>query len=101
MVESPGRITLWGIEIFVAAAEEKSISSTAKRLSASPSAISQQLTNLEEYKSDIKEEFEVVNEGIPDMKKIIQSKMFQHVDDIHGLNPNYLRITEAERNLSN
>ena len=47
MVESPGRITLWGIEIFVAAAEEKSISSTAKRLSASPSAISQQLTNLE------------------------------------------------------
>ena len=61
----------------------------------------EQLTNLEEYKSDIKEEFEVVNEGIPDMKKIIQSKMFQHVDDIHGLNPNYLRITEAERNLSN
>ena len=32
----------------------------------------EQLTNLEEYKSDIKEEFEVVNEGIPDMKKIIQ-----------------------------
>jgi len=61
----------------------------------------EQLTNLEEYKSDIKEEFEVVNEGIPDMKKIIQSKMFQHVEDIHGLNPNYLRITEAERNLSN
>ena len=47
MVESPGRITLWGIEIFVAAAEESSISAAAKRLSASPSAISQQISNLE------------------------------------------------------
>lgn len=47
MVESPGRITLWGIEIFVAAAEENSISAAAKRLSASPSAISQQISNLE------------------------------------------------------
>ena len=47
MVESPGRITLWGIEIFVAAAEESSISAAAKRLSASPSAVSQQITNLE------------------------------------------------------
>ena len=47
MVESPGRITLWGIEIFVAAAEESSISAAANRLSASPSAISQQISNLE------------------------------------------------------
>ena len=47
MVESPGRITLWGIEIFVAAAEENSISAAAQRLSASPSAVSQQITNLE------------------------------------------------------
>ena len=47
MVDSPGRITLWGIEVFVATAEEASISAAARRLDASPSAISQQLTNLE------------------------------------------------------
>ena len=29
MVESPGRITLWGIEVFVATAEEGSISALA------------------------------------------------------------------------
>ncbi|MDP5348271.1 MAG: LysR family transcriptional regulator, partial [Paracoccaceae bacterium] len=32
MVDSPGRITLWGIEVFVATAEEGSISSAARRL---------------------------------------------------------------------
>ena len=47
MVDSPGKITLWGIEVFVAAADERSISAAAKRLGASPSAVSQQLTNLE------------------------------------------------------
>lgn len=59
----------------------------------------EQLTNLEDYKASVKGEFRVISEGLPDMKKIIQSKMFHHVEDIHGLNPNYLRITEAERNL--
>ena len=43
-----GRITLWGIEVFVAIAEEASISAAARRLGASPSAVSQQLTNLEQ-----------------------------------------------------
>ena len=47
MVERPGRITLWGIEVFMAAADERSISAAARRLGASPSAVSQQLTNLE------------------------------------------------------
>lgn len=47
MAESPGRITLWGIEVFMAAADERSISAAARRLGASPSAVSQQLTNLE------------------------------------------------------
>ncbi|MEO0750750.1 MAG: LysR family transcriptional regulator [Pseudomonadota bacterium] len=47
MVDSPGRITLWGIEVFMATADERSISAAAKRLGASPSAVSQQLTNLE------------------------------------------------------
>ena len=47
MVETPGKITLWQVEIFVAAAEEPSITAAARRLSASPSAVSQQLSNLE------------------------------------------------------
>ncbi|OWU82345.1 LysR family transcriptional regulator [Oceanicola sp. 22II-s10i] len=47
MAEGAGRITLWGIEVFVATAEERSISAAARRLGASPSAVSQQLTNLE------------------------------------------------------
>lgn len=47
MGDGPGRITLWGVEVFVATAEEGSISAAARRLGASPSAISQQLTNLE------------------------------------------------------
>ena len=47
MVDSPGKITRWGVEVFVATAEEGSISAAARRLGASPSAVSQQLTNLE------------------------------------------------------
>ncbi len=47
MADNTGRVTLWGIEIFAATAEERSISAAARRLGASPSAVSQQLTNLE------------------------------------------------------
>lgn len=47
MVEATGRITLWGIEVFLATADEGSISAAARRLGASPSGVSQQLTNLE------------------------------------------------------
>lgn len=47
MVDTPGRVTLWGIEVFLAAAEEHSISAAAKRLGASASAVSQQISNLE------------------------------------------------------
>lgn len=47
MAETSGRITLWGIEVFLAAAEELSISAAARRIAVSPSAVSQQLTNLE------------------------------------------------------
>ena len=47
MPETEGRVTLWGIEVFVAAAEEGSISAAARRLGVSPSAVSQQLTALE------------------------------------------------------
>lgn len=47
MAEPEGRVTLWGIEVFVAAAEEGSISAAARRLGVSPSAVSQQLSGLE------------------------------------------------------
>ena len=47
MVETAGRITLWGIEVFTATADELSISAAARRLGASPSSVSQQLSNLE------------------------------------------------------
>ena len=47
MADPSGRITLWGIEVFVAIAEETSITAAARRLGASASAVSQQLTNLE------------------------------------------------------
>jgi DNA-binding transcriptional LysR family regulator len=42
-----GRITLWGIEVFVATAEEESISAAARRLGTSAATVSQQLSNLE------------------------------------------------------
>jgi DNA-binding transcriptional LysR family regulator len=47
MAETQGRVTLWGIEVFLAAAEEGAISAAARRLGASPSAVSQQLSGLE------------------------------------------------------
>ena len=47
MGDTSGRITLWGVEVFLATAEEKSISAAARRLGASPSAVSQQISGLE------------------------------------------------------
>ena len=45
--EASGRITLWEIEVFVVTAEDGSISAAARRLGASASSVSQQLSNLE------------------------------------------------------
>ena len=42
------RLTLRNVEIFIAAVEEGSVAAAAKRLSTSPSSISQHLSNLEE-----------------------------------------------------
>lgn len=47
MPDVPGRVTLWGIEVFLAVADERAISAAGRRLGVSPSAISQQLTGLE------------------------------------------------------
>lgn len=61
----------------------------------------EELTNLEEYKYNLQEPFTVVSFGKPNINKIIESSLLHDVDDIHRLNPNYLRRTEAERNLNN
>lgn len=47
MTASSGRITLWGVEVFVATAQEESITAAARRLGTSAATVSQQLTNLE------------------------------------------------------
>ena len=47
MPDSPGRITLWAIETFLAAAEEGTVQGAARRLGASASAVSQQISALE------------------------------------------------------
>lgn len=47
MAEPSGRVTLWGVEVFLAVAEERAISAAARRLGVSASAISQQLSSLE------------------------------------------------------
>lgn len=47
MTEAQGRVTLWGVEVYLAVAEEGSISAAARRLAVSPSAISQQLAGIE------------------------------------------------------
>lgn len=47
MSEGGGRVTLWGIEVFLATLEEGALSAAAQRLGASASGVSQQLAGLE------------------------------------------------------
>ena len=58
----------------------------------------EELTNLEEYIESYTNELEVVSKGKPNIVKIINSELLVLCKDIHSLAPNYLRITEAERN---
>ncbi len=59
------------------------------------------LDNVEEYKSRIETDYLVVEEGKPQIKKILNTNLLRKIEIIHSLTPNYLRITEAERNLIN
>ncbi|MCK5732157.1 MAG: hypothetical protein KAH13_04000, partial [Tenericutes bacterium] len=52
--------------------------------------------NIEDYRQ--KHNFVFISEGKPDVIKILNSNLLEEVDNIHDLKPNYLRITEAERN---
>ncbi len=56
------------------------------------------LENIEEYKKQHQFKFDFVAEGAPDVMKILRSDLLRDISDIHELKPNYLRITEAERN---
>lgn len=47
MGTAQGRLTLWGVEIYLAVAEEGSVSAAARRLGVSVSAVSQQLSGIE------------------------------------------------------
>ncbi len=56
------------------------------------------LMNLDQFRIETKQPCIEISEGKPDILKIIKSKLYQVVSDVHGLTPNYLQITEAERN---
>ncbi len=56
------------------------------------------LDNIEEYRSVLPDDTNVVAEGRPDIGRIIRSKLVEDVEDVLAMVPNYLQITEAERN---
>ena len=57
------------------------------------------LENIDDYKNRLECDYYVVEEGRPCVRKLLNSKLLKKVEDIHSLTPNYLRVTEAERNL--
>jgi tRNA threonylcarbamoyladenosine biosynthesis protein TsaB len=59
------------------------------------------LDNIENHQNNINFDFDVIEDGKPQIEKILNSNLMVKVEDIHNLTPNYLRITEAERNLRN
>lgn len=57
------------------------------------------LENIQQFKNTIKEVYEVIEEGMPQIEKIINGDLLHLEEDIHALVPNYLQVTEAERAL--
>lgn len=57
-----------------------------------------QLTNTDAFIANLNEIHDYVTEGMPKIEKLINSHLIYQVDDVHALVPNYLQITEAERN---
>ncbi len=58
------------------------------------------LENIELFLNQLSFEYDFITEGKPNINKILASDLLTEVKDIHKLIPNYLRITEAERNKS-
>ena len=56
------------------------------------------LLNFDEFRKSLSVSYEEVCQGMPNILKLINSGLLKKVEDIHALVPNYLQITEAERN---
>lgn len=56
-------------------------------------------TNLKDYQKAITEPFSTISFGRPNIVKLLHSDLLVAVEDVHKLSPNYLRPTQAERNL--
>jgi tRNA threonylcarbamoyladenosine biosynthesis protein TsaB len=61
----------------------------------------ERLTNLQTFMDSLSSSFVRISYGEPDLLKILSSNLLEEVKDIHLLSPNYLRLTEAERNKIN
>lgn len=59
------------------------------------------LDNIDDYKESLEIAYDIVEEGKPDVSKILNSSLLFKVEDVHSLTPNYLQTTEAERKLKN
>jgi tRNA threonylcarbamoyladenosine biosynthesis protein TsaB len=56
------------------------------------------LANVESFKKSLEYPYAIVTTGKPDVLKILNSNLLKDVQNIHELVPNYLQVTEAERN---
>lgn len=59
------------------------------------------LMNIEKFKNNLKVDYDVLEFGKPNIIKILESSLLKEVTNVHDLVPNYLQVTEAERNLKN
>ena len=60
----------------------------------------EKLTNLHDYQV-IYPDAKTIFIGKPKLKHLFGSSLLRKVENIHQLNPNYLRLTEAEKNVQN
>lgn len=63
------------------------------------SAINDEVFGNKSLKDNVIDKSNVIENGKPNMKLIMQSNLMDNVEDVHLLAPNYLRQTEAERSL--
>lgn len=57
-----------------------------------------ELRNLEDFIVSYDKQLHKVSMGKPDFNKVLNSNLLNECQDVHQLAPNYMRITEAERN---